>query len=248
MSFDTQAWAKKQITGSVSRKAVLMALAEYADERHSCYPSQATLAADTEQSERNVRRIIGDLEDMGLLVRERRTDDDGHRSSDRYVLPANMSARDTALPDTGGHPYRTPVSAEETGEQSDNSLSSASADNVDPKLYTKNGVPVALNALPVGRFPIEFEKTWAIYPKARRLEKRATYGAWRASVEREVKAGNKDVRAVMLAIYRAVANYREAVADREPQFVKHAKTFLGPSDAWKDHSGPPKPRLKEYEA
>jgi hypothetical protein len=86
MSFDTLVWARNARTGSVGRKAVLLVLAEYADEADSCYPSQATIAAATEQSVRTVRGQLADLEAAGLLRREHRARPDGGRTSDRYYL------------------------------------------------------------------------------------------------------------------------------------------------------------------
>lgn len=43
MSFQALSWAKKARTGSPTRKAVLLVLAEYADEDGYCYPSQARI-------------------------------------------------------------------------------------------------------------------------------------------------------------------------------------------------------------
>jgi len=40
MSFQALAWAWEQRTGSAGRKAVLGALAQFADEHGVCYPSQ----------------------------------------------------------------------------------------------------------------------------------------------------------------------------------------------------------------
>ncbi len=70
--FDHMAWAKRQRTGSVGAKAVLMALAERTGDEPVCFPSQALLAAETEQSERTVRTHLRGLEDLGLIASSRR--------------------------------------------------------------------------------------------------------------------------------------------------------------------------------
>lgn len=70
-AYDTMAWAKSQRTGSVGRKAVLMALAERTGEEPVCWPSQALLAAETEQSERTVRRHLAEMEEAGLIASRR---------------------------------------------------------------------------------------------------------------------------------------------------------------------------------
>jgi hypothetical protein len=73
MSYDAQAWARKIVTGSGIRKAVLMAVANRAnDTEGACWPSQRRIAQDTEFCERAVRNALADLEDMGLLRREKR--------------------------------------------------------------------------------------------------------------------------------------------------------------------------------
>jgi Helix-turn-helix domain len=75
MSFDAQAWARKIKTGSPSRKAVLMSIANRAnDSDGACWPSQRRIADETEFSERTVREALKDLEDMDLIRRVKRRD------------------------------------------------------------------------------------------------------------------------------------------------------------------------------
>ena len=80
------AWAADNRVGHVGTKAVLLVLARYADDQFSCYPGQQTIADETEQSVRQVRRQIGYLEEIGLITRTRRFAPGGYRSSDRYQL------------------------------------------------------------------------------------------------------------------------------------------------------------------
>lgn len=70
--FDHMAWAKRQKTGSVGAKAVLMALAERTGDEPVAFPSQIRLAEETEQSERTVRTHLARLEELGLIKRSRR--------------------------------------------------------------------------------------------------------------------------------------------------------------------------------
>lgn len=65
-------WAKKQKTGHSTRKAVLVAIADYADEMGRCWPSQKRIAEDTEFGERTVRRALSELEEMGFIKRDNR--------------------------------------------------------------------------------------------------------------------------------------------------------------------------------
>lgn len=70
-------------------KFVLVVLADLADEEHSCYPGQLYLAERTGHGERTVRRYLQELVDTGYLTRKSRYDEQGHRTSDRYVLPVH---------------------------------------------------------------------------------------------------------------------------------------------------------------
>lgn len=98
MSTDATKWAREQVAGGCGRKAVLMALADRADEEWSCFPSQVLIAEETEQSVRSVREHLAGLEDSGLIARQSRRRRDGTRTSDRYQLagphglPADLAA------------------------------------------------------------------------------------------------------------------------------------------------------------
>ena len=71
---------------SAGHKLTLLALADYADQEMSCFPSVATLAQKTSQSERTIQRHIADFEEQGLIEKERRNRDSGADSSNRYFL------------------------------------------------------------------------------------------------------------------------------------------------------------------
>lgn len=91
MSARAVTWAHAQSTGNAARKAVLVALADMADEAHSCWPPQAMLATMTEQSARSVRRHLSALEEAGLIIRAHRGGAAGGRTSDRYTLPVSVA-------------------------------------------------------------------------------------------------------------------------------------------------------------
>lgn len=111
MSIEAIMWARSVTTGSVGRKAVLLVLADYADERGECFPSQQLIAEHTEQSVRTVQRQIADLEAAKLIRRERRTRRNGSRTSDRYVLSIGLG--DNLSRDNDDRTYTTPVSGPE---------------------------------------------------------------------------------------------------------------------------------------
>lgn len=85
MSNEAINWAFRQTAVKSTAKFVLVVLADLADERHSCYPSQRHIAQKTSTGERTVRDALTALEDAGLIRREHRYEDD-QRTSDRYFL------------------------------------------------------------------------------------------------------------------------------------------------------------------
>lgn len=68
------------------RKFVAMALADYADEAWSCFPSVAQLAAYTCQGEKTVRDHLAALEESGCIDRERQRRADGTLGRYLFVI------------------------------------------------------------------------------------------------------------------------------------------------------------------
>lgn len=83
-------------------KPVLVALADMADESHTCYPGQQKLAEMTGLSPKTVQRALTKLEAIGALTREHRHGQRGYRTSDRYVLNLDL---EVTLP-TGHSAYK----------------------------------------------------------------------------------------------------------------------------------------------
>lgn len=110
-------WAIAQTAGSPAKKAVLMNLADRADEAWSCFPSQRRIALDTELGERTVRRALDELAEAGLLRKEHRRRKGGSYSSDRFVLAGidtdpdaeSLLADDPTSGQSGRRPERPPV-------------------------------------------------------------------------------------------------------------------------------------------
>ena len=71
---------------SPTEKLLLLALANYADERMRCWPSQRRLAEDTCLTDRTVRSLLAELERRGMLSRLRRDRDDASRTTDVITL------------------------------------------------------------------------------------------------------------------------------------------------------------------
>lgn len=71
---------------SPTQKAVMVVLGNYANQDHECWPSIATIVADTAFSERAVRGALRGLEAEGVIVRRERTDDTGASLPAAYYL------------------------------------------------------------------------------------------------------------------------------------------------------------------
>jgi hypothetical protein len=86
MSWQATEWAIRQITKSPGRKALLLALANYADNVGVCWPSQTTLARDTEQSVDTVQRQLKKLQEFGIIDRKLVPKRRGQWQGYRYYL------------------------------------------------------------------------------------------------------------------------------------------------------------------
>ncbi len=81
-----------------------------------------------------------------------------------------------------------------------------------------------------GTYETEFEQFWFVYP--RRVEKQGAYKAWIARLKEGV---TPDI------LINASQNYAISCRENgiENRFIKHAKTFLGPSKPYEDYVGGP---------
>lgn len=86
-------WARKVTVGGQTKKSVFLLLADYADEKGRAWPSQETIAATLEMSERTVRSAIKELVDAGLLSRKPRWRPDGTRGTDILRFDMEMINR-----------------------------------------------------------------------------------------------------------------------------------------------------------
>lgn len=238
MSFETQAWAKAQRTGSVGCKAVLMALAEYADERHSSFPSQERLAFDTEQSVSTVYRYLKALTKMGLVIVEQCVDaDTKRRKTNRYVLRVEPSVNLTGGARSTGHDEPKPI-----GQMAEAHLFSEEPREKSQSLSSDGRRTYPLpSAVQDGRaaYPDEFETVWRIYPPRRNNNKFAAYRMWYEQVVNKAKKQNKPAERRIQGLYAAVVALCEEIEDRgtEEQYIPHASTFFSPkNDNWKPYA------------
>lgn len=87
MSVDALRWAFNVPVGHPTRKLILIALADYADEDNHCWPSQKKLASRAECSVDTIQRHLAALEVDGLIERQKGTGRvGGGRACDSYRL------------------------------------------------------------------------------------------------------------------------------------------------------------------
>lgn len=87
MSLEAITWAYKTQVRSATCKAVLLVLANYADEEDSSYPSANRISSMTQLANSTVRKALDELEEDGVITREARTrGKDGGQTSNRYVI------------------------------------------------------------------------------------------------------------------------------------------------------------------
>ncbi|AKK07407.1 DNA binding protein with helix-turn-helix domain (plasmid) [Corynebacterium mustelae] len=115
MSVKAVAWVLDDLQGlKPGPTLVMLALADFADERNSCFPGQSTIAARARCSKRSVVTYLKELEELGLITVESRFFSNGgssiRRSSNRYVLHVGRSF---GLDDAkSAHSRKTPVQNE----------------------------------------------------------------------------------------------------------------------------------------
>jgi hypothetical protein len=96
MSFQAMAWAVKQKVGNATGKAILLMLANYADDRGECFPSQERLAAECECSVATVARWLGLFVEMGFMTRHKQYGEGGYRRADLLRIATDLPV--TKLP------------------------------------------------------------------------------------------------------------------------------------------------------
>ena len=144
MSWLALDWASKQKTGNGTNKLVLICLANYADDKNTCFPSFKTLISMTEMSRSTIIRALKNLEQLELIkIQERFADfNEGKRqTSNLYTLMVGYQ--------TETHPvqFETPPSI---------TMKPHITSNNKPILYTD-----------------DFNEWWNLYPRKDGSKKRA---------------------------------------------------------------------------
>lgn len=222
MSIQALNWAFQQPL-PMSEKFALVVLANYADDRHSCFPSQERIASDMGASVTTARRCAKRLEEAGYLTRSKRMDGAGNRTSDRYHLAVGQVIT------TGQSDHRSdwsPVNQVGPTGQSDRSLpvnQGVSTGQSDRVTTINHQVEPPENHQVCS--PDRFDQFWEAYP--RKVGKQKARTKFTAACKRV------DAQAVIEGARRLAADPNLP----EAQFIPHPSTWLE-RDGWEDEPLP----------
>jgi hypothetical protein len=214
MSFDAQSWARKIVTGNGVRKAVLMAIANRANDADgACWPSQSRIATETEFSVRAVRNALTWLEDNKIISRIKRKDttdmiylhmdDPGDGSTIKPQAPRAGSGGGKNGP-SSTHRHQIPQGeARDSADERHDMPQGAAGDAGDPR----HQVPTNLSDEPSlnpsdeptenrnASFPADaFEQFWKLYPDKK--GKQYVREIW----ERKIECGKADFESIMAGL------------------------------------------------
>lgn len=221
-----------------AKKFVLLALADHADhEGRNVYPSVERTAWKTGYSERQIQRIIRELEDDGILQAVKNLN--GGRGQ-----PVNYSIILTNLPNRAGWeaPKRV-TSATEKGDISATERVTSATRKGDTAMSPEPSIESSLE--PSEKTPLtpleldaECEATfisfWTNYPGRRRVDKEKCRKWWSVHVCRA-----KDRHMFAASIHRGLARWKES-----PDWVKDGGEFVPMPYTWlnnKRWETPPEP-------
>ena len=241
-----------KVTGLTPReKVVLLALADCMNATTGmCFPSARRLSEMTGIHDRSVWRVLGLLEEKGLITRINRELDRGGKSSNRYLLhlsepvppPTSLPMTEPAQPyeEIYTPPYdkndiapmtqqHTPYDKNDTLTIEENHRREPREENTHGQLFELTETePTPKAAKPkkraLGEYPPAFEDFWTIYPSNR--GKAAAFKAW----EKAKKRGATEEQ-----LNTAANAYRQYVTNlgRAEEHIKHASSWLN-QDEWLD--------------
>ena len=180
MSIQAVAWAISQRVGSPTGKVLLVCLANYANERGECWPSQRTIAHEAELSRRTAITWLNRLEKDGFIKRKRRQSKDGFRTSDLVTLQLNKLPEpsepfNTDNPDDMNVETLSANSAPRPNQgETDGRPRCTSRSNKDRQMHSKQPSPKPLKEPSSGASAREedgFKKLWDDWPSKERPDK-----------------------------------------------------------------------------
>lgn len=187
-----------------TEKLILIILANYADERGSCYPSHQHIADIAGLRDlKHVRKIINKFKELGYLKVEHRYKPDGGNISNRYHLSIKLD--DAVTNDIIGEGLQPP-----TGTQTlTPSVPTPLEGDVSTPVNTKDKIQKK-------KPDSEFEQFWKLYPrKVGKHQARVRY-------DKEIKSCSPSVMRVLVKRFVEETKFNKT----EDQFIPHCATWL----------------------
>lgn len=233
MSNEALTWAFKQDL-PMTEKFVLVSLADYADDEHSCYPSYNKTAKRVGCSRRTAMRAVESLADAGFIRSVPRGRANGSASSNRYVLNVGGSDRESLpLVTESHHPSDTQTLGVVTRRHQGSDTSVTPLTINEPSPLTPTDTSTRTEAAQVRKSPYSkaFLEWWDHYP--RKVDKGRAWKAWKNIPDRDQDT-----------LVQGATRYAND-PNREARYTKHPATWLN-ARAWEDEEqlparGPEKP-------
>lgn len=215
---------------SATQKSVFVALCTFlGNNGNTVWPSYKTIALRAGCSKRAAMTAINDaLVKRGYVEKRRRRNEDGSQESNLFVIPKRAENVLTGESDApGSEPAARGVVQELHGG------SETAAPKGEPEKYNQqkenntsaspHGAAKTAKEQP---YQSDFEEWWRLYP--RKKEKKRAYKQYAALRRKGVDKQS---------LLDAVKGYTEECRKdgREERFIKHAATFLGPAESWREY-------------
>lgn len=151
-------------------KFVLVALADLADQDHSCYPGVNLLSHMTSSAPSTVKSNLDLLHELKFITSERRHRRDGSRTSNRYYLTMNRvdepeTESEILGPESGPRPFDQVQKTEDLSPENGNPRSRIWGGILEPLVNPQ--IDPSVKALVEHELSLEehFESFWTAYPR-----------------------------------------------------------------------------------
>ena len=188
---------------------VYVALSSYQGTSDKCWPGIQGIAERAGIPVNAVSAATEALEKSGWIEKRRRANE---RKTTMYRV----------LVDIEGIPI-----SEESGYP-ENPEIARFPENPEIPLYENNQMKTTTATVPVAKsepYSNDFEDLWKLYP--RKIEKKKSLRAYTA--RRREGSSHDD-------LLTATKNYAEACKGKDQKYIKHAATFFGPDEPWRDYT------------
>lgn len=215
---------------TATEKIIMLSLLRYYNsEQQRAWPSTITLSEITGLSRLWVMRTLKRLEEKGYIRVEKRAG----RSACYELLTCKPSLHVNSVymstEYTGGvNSVNRGVLTQFTGGVNSVNTTNTNTNTNLQELSTNTKNASAKK----DDFAADFEEFWKAYPKPKNPDKTPGRQKYVALRKKGVSADD---------LLKAAQNYAQAMRGTDPRYIKHCKTFLGPSDAWRDYLNEPEP-------